>query len=49
MPRKNNSKSTSNIYDLWGHTGLDIEIPEDDFSDEAWRTKKDVLFDLPEH
>jgi len=36
-------------YDLWGHTGLDIEIPEGVFPDEAWRDQKDELFDHPRH
>jgi len=36
-------------YDLWGHAGIDVEIPEDDFPDEDWRKEKDELFDDPEH
>mmetsp|Transcript_34593 Transcript_34593/g.81549 ORF Transcript_34593/g.81549 Transcript_34593/m.81549 type:complete len:354 (-) Transcript_34593:28-1089(-) len=36
-------------YDLWGHTNLDIEIPEDIFPDEAWLEEKDVLFEHPQH
>mmetsp|Transcript_15730 Transcript_15730/g.32308 ORF Transcript_15730/g.32308 Transcript_15730/m.32308 type:complete len:353 (+) Transcript_15730:121-1179(+) len=37
------------LYNLWGHTDLDIEIPEDLFPDEAYRDKKDTLLGNPEH
>jgi len=36
-------------YNLWGHTDLDIEIPEEFFPDETFRNEKDVLFDNPQH
>lgn len=36
-------------YDLWGHTDLDIEIPEDVFPDEAWLKERDELFGDPDH
>lgn len=37
------------LYNLWGHTNLDIEIPEEVFPDEAWRKEKDELFNNPVH
>lgn len=36
-------------YNLWGHTDLNIEIPEDVFPDETYLNEKDVLFDHPHH
>jgi alpha-beta hydrolase superfamily lysophospholipase len=36
-------------YNLWGHTDLDIEIPEEIFPDETFRNEKDILFDNPQH
>ena len=37
------------LYNLWGYTDLNIEIPVDEFPDETWRNKKEVLFANPEH
>ena len=36
-------------YDLWGHTDLDIEIPEDVFPDEEFRKGLDAFLENPTH
>uniref|UniRef100_A0A7S4NHY2 Serine aminopeptidase S33 domain-containing protein n=1 Tax=Odontella aurita TaxID=265563 RepID=A0A7S4NHY2_9STRA len=37
------------LYDLWGHSDLEIEIPKEEFPDDEWLKDKDDLFDYPEH
>ncbi|KAL7546063.1 hypothetical protein ACHAWF_009471, partial [Thalassiosira exigua] len=47
--RQRRAASKMPRYDLWGASGLDIEIPEDVFPDAEWIQDQDVLFDHPEH
>jgi len=37
------------LYNLWGESGLDIEIAEDVFPNDEWLRDQDELFDHPEH
>jgi len=37
------------LYDLWGGTALDIEIPKNVFPNDEWLKVQDELFDNPEH
>ena len=37
------------LYDLWGASGVDIEIPRDIFPSSDWLSDHDEIFDHPEH